>query len=125
MLLTRCCYNFAAKKKPLKLEYLHASVSFTHFNVNIVEKPRKELSCLASILHEFSYKCEDLYFMVIRTAAMAAVYHLKCQRSIDAAAIKGDTVSTQTKGKLTSLNNYKTHSNSNYKVKFSVKKLLN
>lgn len=38
---------------------------------------------------------------------MAAVYHLKCQRSIDAAAIKGDTVSTQTKGKLRSLNNYK------------------
>lgn len=55
----------------------------------------------------FLQTCEDLYFMVIRIAAMAAVYHLKCQRSIDAAAIKGDTVSTQTKGKLRSLNNYK------------------
>lgn len=35
---------------------------------------------------------------------MASAYHLKCQCSRDAAASKGDTVSTHTKGKHRSLN---------------------
>lgn len=55
----------------------------------------------------FLQNYEDCYIMIIRIVAIASVYHLKCQCSIDGAENKVDIVSTLSNRKHNSLrNNY-------------------